>query len=352
MSKPAYDYGVFIGRFQPLHVGHTHIIDEALKQVDTLIVLIGSAGNARTIKNPFTFEERKHVIEQTYRHETAQRRIIVLPITDYQDDDKAWAEEVERLVGDQITYNLNARPGFNAEGILDQKVALAGYGKDASSFYLKMFPNWSSIQIEAQKGTLNSTDIRRAYFQSLPSIPVDVLPESTAIFLNNLRWSSIFADLVAEWAYYADYPKQYGKGPHITGDNIVLHRNQVLLVTRGKIPGKGKLAMPGGFRNPNERFWDCAVRELKEETQLDILAEPDVRCHDSYIVDTPFRSLRGDVNTYVVVHSLPHDFDRTKLKARDDAADLDFYDFRTLSPDQFFDDHWSIINGWLTANDL
>ena len=33
MSKP-FDYGVFIGRFQPLHIGHTHIIDEALNVAD------------------------------------------------------------------------------------------------------------------------------------------------------------------------------------------------------------------------------------------------------------------------------------------------------------------------------
>lgn len=46
MSK--FDYGVFIGRFQPLHIGHEAVIRSALEKVDTLIVLIGSARQART----------------------------------------------------------------------------------------------------------------------------------------------------------------------------------------------------------------------------------------------------------------------------------------------------------------
>lgn len=340
MSKP-FDYGVFIGRFQPLHVGHTHIIDEALKQVDTLIVVIGSATSARTIKNPFTYAERKHVLEQQYRHERATGRLRIVSVGDNAADDEAWANLVRFRVEMQIMGDL----GINVDGLKDRKIALAGYGKDASSFYLNMFPDWSNIQIEAQKGTLNSTQVREAYFQALPSIPRDVLPESSANFLDEFRWKPEFEQLMLEWRYYATYASQWGKGPFLTGDNIVLHRNQVLLVTRGKIPGKGKLAMPGGFREPRERLQDCCVRELREETQLDLNTVKH-RYITEYDEDTPGRSLRGDVVTHVLAVELLNDFDRSTLNASDDAQDLGWFDFETLTPDQFFDDHWSILNAF------
>jgi cytidyltransferase-like protein len=46
------DFGVFIGRFQPLHVGHEHVITHALERVNRLIVLVGSANMARDPRNP------------------------------------------------------------------------------------------------------------------------------------------------------------------------------------------------------------------------------------------------------------------------------------------------------------
>ena len=49
-----YDFAVFVGRFQPLHNGHQHVIDQALRSAKKLIILIGSADTARSIRNPFT----------------------------------------------------------------------------------------------------------------------------------------------------------------------------------------------------------------------------------------------------------------------------------------------------------
>ena len=335
MPKRTYDAGVFIGRFQPLHIGHTHIIDQALKQVDKLIVVVGSSTGARTIKNPFTYEERKRVIETAYRHDVAMGRLVVVGMPDEADDDAGWAEGVEELV----------RPIVAPDGGLSyvtKKIALAGYGKDASSFYLKLFPEWANIQISSQKGTLNSTDIRRKFFEHLPMIPHDVLPKASAEFLSEFRWLDVFGELCSEFEYYANYPRQYGPGPFLTGDSIIRHRGDVLLVTRGKVPGQGKLAMPGGFRNLYERLEDAALRELREETGLDLLQFTEIE--HSYLVDTPYRSLRGDVLTWVIAATLPDDFDRSIVKAADDAAALGWFDFSQLTADQFFDDHWQILN--------
>ena len=57
-----YKVGLYIGRFQPFHMGHLSIVKRALKECDTLVIAIGSSQENRTKKNPFTFEERKAFI--------------------------------------------------------------------------------------------------------------------------------------------------------------------------------------------------------------------------------------------------------------------------------------------------
>lgn len=54
---------VYIGRFQMAHKGHEETIKHALEQSDRLVILVGSSDLARDSKNPFTFEERKQVLD-------------------------------------------------------------------------------------------------------------------------------------------------------------------------------------------------------------------------------------------------------------------------------------------------
>jgi cytidyltransferase-like protein len=54
---------VYIGRFQPLHIGHTKIIDKGLNEYDYLIVFIGSANISDNNKNPYSAFLRKEFVE-------------------------------------------------------------------------------------------------------------------------------------------------------------------------------------------------------------------------------------------------------------------------------------------------
>lgn len=60
--------------------------------------------------------------------------------------------------------------------------------------------------------------------------------------------------------------------PTLTADGIVLIDDRLLLVRRGREPGRGCYALPGGFVEYGERPENCAVREVREETGL--LTEP------------------------------------------------------------------------------
>jgi nicotinamide-nucleotide adenylyltransferase len=50
--------GLFVGRFQPFHLGHLAAIKDVLKEVDELVIVIGSAQFSHNLNNPFTAGER------------------------------------------------------------------------------------------------------------------------------------------------------------------------------------------------------------------------------------------------------------------------------------------------------
>ena len=57
---------VFLGRFQPLHRGHHHIIEEYRDEYREFAVAIGSPEKSRTRKNPLNAEERKEMIHACF----------------------------------------------------------------------------------------------------------------------------------------------------------------------------------------------------------------------------------------------------------------------------------------------
>ena len=60
--------GLYVGRFQPFHLGHLDAIKIVLKNVDELVVVIGSAQYSHNANNPFTAGERlvmvRHALEE------------------------------------------------------------------------------------------------------------------------------------------------------------------------------------------------------------------------------------------------------------------------------------------------
>lgn len=56
--------GLYVGRFQPFHLGHLNAIKDVLKEVDELIIVIGSAQYSHNVNNPFTAGERLVMIRK------------------------------------------------------------------------------------------------------------------------------------------------------------------------------------------------------------------------------------------------------------------------------------------------
>jgi len=75
--------GVFVGRFQPLHMGHLVVIKEILKEVDELVIVVGSAQYSHRIDNPFTTGERLTMIRNALKEARIPgERCWVVPVRD------------------------------------------------------------------------------------------------------------------------------------------------------------------------------------------------------------------------------------------------------------------------------
>lgn len=87
--------GLFIGRFQPFHKGHSYVVEYIASQVDLLIIGVGSADKSHTEENPFTAGERVELVHRATDH-IEDCRIVVVPIVDI-DRNAVWVGHVESL---------------------------------------------------------------------------------------------------------------------------------------------------------------------------------------------------------------------------------------------------------------
>src|SRR3990170_3648309 len=75
--------GLYVGRFQPFHLGHLEAIKEVLKTVDELVIVIGSAQYSHNSNNPFTAGERLVMVRRALTEaEIDYSRLWVVPVPD------------------------------------------------------------------------------------------------------------------------------------------------------------------------------------------------------------------------------------------------------------------------------
>jgi bifunctional NMN adenylyltransferase/nudix hydrolase len=329
-SETQFTYGVFIGRFQPPHQTHIAVMLEALENVQKLIVVIGSAKTARNIKNPFTAEERQHLIQTALENAGIDKtRIAFSYVRDYFYNEAMWLANVQNGVHG-ITKGSD-------------HIALLGHIKDNSSYYLKSFPQWDYLPTKIVS-SLNATEVRTALWAGQSTS--HMVNSSVETWLENFKKTAEYQELTLEYQFVHDYKKIWAAVPYppvfVTTDAIVMKSGFVLVIKRGDHPGKGKYAIPGGFLNQKETLINGCLRELLEETGLKL--EADKHLKNQAIFDYPDRSLRGRTITHTYhfdlgIGSLP------TIKGSDDAADAFWMPLsEALSkPELFFEDHHAII---------
>jgi bifunctional NMN adenylyltransferase/nudix hydrolase len=320
MTTP-YDAAILIGRFQPFHNGHAALLRETLSIAGHALVVIGSAFHAPTAKNPFSWEQRAEMITACFS-EADRQRICFIPIRDYFDDAR-WAAAVESGVQDALRKLGQPAP----------RLALAGFQKDDSTYYLRLFPQWAFVELPRQ-GDIDATAIRRMILgepdAAWPRARM-LLPPAVADWIAQWRQGIVFADMQEEYQALEAGKAQWGTGPFITLDAVVTAAGRVLLIRRKYPPGKNLWAIPGGFLDGRERLLQGAIRELKEETHL---AVPDAELHAALraaaVFDHPDRSQRGRVITHAYWFGLPHPVPPA-VQGGDDAAEARWFPIESLA---------------------
>jgi nicotinamide-nucleotide adenylyltransferase len=105
--------GLFLGRFQPFHLGHLEVIKRYKKEVGELVIVIGSSQQSRTKENPFTDSEREEMINETLIKEGLTDFSIV-PVPDIPEDSK-YVKHVERALKDPFHVVIAAENKTTAD---------------------------------------------------------------------------------------------------------------------------------------------------------------------------------------------------------------------------------------------
>ena len=118
--------------------------------------------------------------------------------------------------------------------------------------------------------------------------------------------------------------REYPDRP-IAAIGVVVWRNdKLLLIQRGKEPRKGQWSLPGGMQELGETTREAAVREVREETNLDIEVT-----HLLDVVDTIQHDDDGRVRMQYVLIDYAAEW-----RARDAVAGSDAMGARWVNPDE------------------
>lgn len=177
----------YIGRFQIPHFGHESVMKHAINEGDKVLILIGSSNTPRSRKNPFSFEERKEMVQNITNKYKGNKKVSILALPDFEKD-QDWVDEVKKLVS-----SISNK---------DDQVFITGCQKtgDESTFYLKLFPEWKSDFIEEVNfegiDVISSTKIREMFYGNM-DVP-DVVSLETKKYLYSFKENNklLFEELI------------------------------------------------------------------------------------------------------------------------------------------------------------
>lgn len=360
-----YDICVFAGRMRPPTAAHLANIRAGLTAAQYTFVVVGSTNEATHFKNPHTFEEVSQMIRASLTP-AENDRVFIFGAED-RENNLVWVRDVQRIVHAQAKrMSLGEQP----------RIALVGYAKDGTSFYLKLFRGWASVSTQAVTGVedslVSATDIRNSIYDAEdPTAQVELLynttpkiiPQGTYLFLRQWVNTDHFHLMRAEYKFMIhDYLPKFPKNPY-TGDPqqfpcadiFMFHAGAVCLVQRDQMPGKGLWAAPGGHKRAYQTFLDAALDEGGQETLIFDLNENLPRdmlasfVRGEKMLDNPWRSNREVTFSMAYGVLIPASLPRPLVQGADDARQARWWNTDEVTRPMMFEDHFNPFESFLTS---
>ncbi|MEI6426460.1 MAG: NUDIX domain-containing protein [Candidatus Absconditabacteria bacterium] len=229
--------GLFITRAQPgIHAGQADGIEQAREQGITDVVIgIGSANKEYTMDNPFTYEERKEMVEISAKELFSDLNVQVVPVPDFEDSER-WRN-----------YLAQHLPPF-------------GYVISGNERVNEVFKNTDKkiIPLKVRKYVKGSA-LRKQIAMNRWGEASKVLPAGVIDYLQTIGADKRLTEI----------SHQEREGPSVTADIVYVDDEGYLILVDRKYYPTGH-ALPGGFVDLGESTKNAAIREMKEETGLDV----------------------------------------------------------------------------------
>lgn len=224
-----YDVGVIVGRFQVplLHKAHQDLFDYVVSRHKRVHVILGVSPLITTHRNPLPFEARRQMIESLYHN------VRCYPLQDVESDSK-WVQNLDSLIGNIETTS---------------SVVLYGSRDSFVDTYVEHKGKYDSSYLEPDEyiNTYSGTTVRDDVSKNI---------ENTSDFRSGIIWAN-----------YHKYPTVY-----TVVDAIILNSDRTKILLCKKNLYDDKYRFVGGFSDVESKtFEQDAIREIKEETQLDTI---------------------------------------------------------------------------------
>ena len=164
--------GLFVGRFQPFHLGHLNAIKNVLKEVEELVLVIGSAQYSHNLANPFTAGERLIMVRKALEEAGIDySRIWIVPVPDVHLH-MMWVSSIEG-------YTPKFDVVYSNEPLTRRLFMEAGYKVKAIRFY--------------ERKLYSSTEIRERMLKD--ESWEKLIPKSVAVFIKEVDGVNRLRDL-------------------------------------------------------------------------------------------------------------------------------------------------------------
>jgi len=137
--------GLFVGRFQPFHLGHLGAIKDVLGEVDEIVIVIGSAQYSHTVNNPFTAGERLVMVSRALEEAGINfSRVWIVPVPDVHLH-MMWVSSVEG-------YTPKFDVAYSNEPLSTRLLMEAGYRVKTIRFHERKLYSSTGIRERMLKG--------------------------------------------------------------------------------------------------------------------------------------------------------------------------------------------------------